>query len=388
MSCLLLLTLLLSSCASGDKEVSSAEPGTVIIPTVTTTETTMKETEDEPTSTSVVDNFKEDPSDVNFTFTQAKVCTNVIPKGNYSEFMSLAQATDMVVPALAENFVPQGMDFWPEKGLFIISGYFKPTDKYTTSVLLAVNEKGEFVAEYELHNPDGTPHTGHDGGVAITENNLYLSNNYKLCRIPLSELTRVGNQGVLTIAEEISVPVAASFCNYSGGILWVGEFYQASDYPLKGNHIVTTDDKTKYFAWSVGYLVDSEAWEKEIGETPNYALSIPEKIQGFTMLEDGRILMTQSYGRKNKSAVFVCACPFAREPKMYVAVNGQSVPLWCLDNAGGRTEITAIPMAEGCCAVGNTAYLLFESGAFYYRAYNPASVAVDPTDVIWSFHAP
>lgn len=311
-------------------------------------------------------------STASFKFSQAGVCTNTISKTTYADLFKYATNTDITVPALPQYFVPQGIDYWKEENVFIISGYFKPTDYYQYSVLFAVNATtGKYVGEWNLYNVNGTPHSGHDGGVAVTETDIYLSVNYTLFRISKDTVKKLGNSGNLKIDEEIKVATKASYCNYSNGILWVGEFSLNGD----ASYTITGHGFNENHAWTIGYKLTADYKMKSV---PDYVISTPEKIQGFTMLDDGRIFMTSSYGRTNKSTVYVSKSAILSEKAAgTVTISGSSVNIYYTSN---YTKITAIPMTEGCCKAGGSIYVMFESGAYNYR-----SGALDPTDKLWKF---
>ena len=366
-ACVLLVTSM--CCCDGDVSDETGNSGdTSAIPI---TEEENAETSAEETVSSIFD------GDVSgFEFTQAEVCTDTIPQKIYSAFFKKAAKTDITVPGLPEYFVPQGMDMWDEEGVLIISGYFNPTDKYQYSVLFAVDaESGEYVGEWKLYEKNGSPHSGHDGGVAVTETDIYLSTSSTLFRISLENVRNVGNHGNLTFDETIGVPVRASYCNYSCGILWVGEF------SLQGNssYTITGHDYSGNHAWTVGYRLGEDG---KIGSSPDIVISTPEKIQGFTMLEDGRIFMTCSYGRTNDSTVYITKSALLEgESASTVKISGKNVPIYYTKS---YETVNAIPMTEGCTARGGTAYILFESGAYYYRDAS-SNKAKYPTDKIWTF---
>ena len=310
-----------------------------------------------------------------FDFTVEKVCEGEIT--GYKAFMERALNTGIIIPALPENFVPQGIDYWDEADVFFITGYFNPADKCSQSVLLAVDKtSGDYVGEWFLYEKSGKAHTGHDGGIAVTETQLYLSTSRTLFRISLDAVKATGGSGKLTFEEEISVPVRASYCNYSAGTLWVGEF------SLEGNATYTIEghDYGKNHAWTLGYKVCEDG---RITEKPYCVVSTPEKVQGFTVLEDGRIFMTTSWGRATDSGLYISKITLSEGLTEDSAdVSGDSVPVY--DFTGSLKRITAMPMAEGVCSVGSDVYMIFESGAYYYRDYTE-NKSVNPTDCIWKY---
>ncbi len=307
---------------------------------------------------------------------------------SFSSFTKFASPTYRI-PALAEGMIPQGMDIWADGGLLLISGYFASTAVSPCSVLLAVDlSTGNYVGEYYLKNVNGTNHTGHAGGVAVTEKNIYISESSTLLRIPLSSLKAAGAQGDLTIAETIKVPVRASFCNCSGGYLWVGDFYYGTSYPTDEYRHMTNNDGNTYYAWSVGFKLDaSNENDLAIGTpdpslpyaTPDVILSIDQKIQGFAVVSEDWIALSQSYGRKNNSKIYLYRNVLGTAPHTTVTLNGKSIPLWFLDSKVTRKSYTAPPMSEGLAAKDGKLYILFESGADKYR--NDGGKY--PTDMVW-----
>ena len=132
-----------------------------------TENTSAPEVSTEPEDTEPPFPVYEGPSD-EFKFT----AESVLPKGTfraYTDFIAKAEMSHLV-PALAGKMIPQGMDIWEERGWLLISGYFPSTDISDCSILVAVDmESGAYVGEYYLTNTDGTPHSSHAGGVAVTD---------------------------------------------------------------------------------------------------------------------------------------------------------------------------------------------------------------------------
>lgn len=313
------------------------------------------------------------------------VGTNSFP--TYAAFNRVAKP-DCLIPGLAEGMVPQGMDVWAEKGLLLISGYFPDQKLHPCSVLLAVDlASGGLLGEYDIRNTAGGYYTGHAGGVAVAGKNLFLSDGGKLHRIPLSAFDAAGVQGTLVIVESISVPVRASFCNYSGGYLWVGDFYYGTSYPTDEFRHMTGRDGKEYCAWSVGYKLDPTAGSgiadsaRKAGNTyatPDVILSIDQKIQGFAVVGD-RIALSQSYGRKNNSKIYLYENVLTTEAHKTVELNGVKIPLWFLDGKVSSKSYTAPPMSEGLAAYDGKLLILFESGADKYRNGG----GKNPTDRVW-----
>ena len=356
--------------------------------TVADTEAPVVETdpiETEPVETEPPFPIYEGPS-AEFKFTLQSVLAANEYKG-YKDFLAAAEKS-YLIPALKETMIPQGMDIWRERGWLMISGYFPSAEISECSVIVAVDmATGAYVGEYYITNTDGTPHTSHAGGVAITERDMYISNGSTLFRIPLSEFLNAGQCGKVTIADYFNVPVRASFCNYSEGYLWVGDFQYGSSYPTDEYRHMTNRDGKKYYAWTVGYEVDlttengikADAMVDGSYATPDIIFSMTEKIQGFALTQK-TVALSQSYGRNNKSKIFLYENPMGSEAHQTVELNGKSVPLYFLDSKTPSKSIVTPPMTEGLAAMDGKLYILFESGADKYANGG----GTDPTENVWT----
>ena len=305
----------------------------------------------------------------------------------YTAFTNVAQPA-YVTPGLMEGLIPQGLDVWEDKDLLLISAYFdgKNTSGSPTSMIVAVDLKtGNLAGKYCLKNIDGSNHTGHVGGLAVTEKNIFISSGRALYRIPLSQMERLGKSGTLQFVETIKIAALGSFCNYSDGVLWVGDFVNTTETPVLPTVSVST-----YTAWAVGYKVkdtesefSSENWDSSTMDyaTPDYALSITNKVQGLAFT-NGKVALSTSYGRSKNSKLYVYNSPLQSTQDASITVNGKSVPVWVLDGTYLNKSYTLMPMAEGASSYNGKLLLVFESGTRKY--YN----ATNPTDHVWSVTMP
>ncbi len=373
----ILMILSCLGCNSGDPEVTTEY--------IEQTEAPDAPTSSEPEETEPKFPEYNGPSS-EFKFTVEKGVLGEKSFDAYTDFLASAEKS-YFVPALAQKMVPQGMDVWEERGWLMISGYFDDASASDCSVLVAVDMKtGAYVGEYYLTNADGTPHTSHAGGVAITDKDIYISNNYTLFRIPLTEVLNAGQCGKIAIADEIKVPVRASFCNYSEGYLWVGDFQYGSSYPTQKYQNMKNRDGLLYCAWTVGYELDTEsvngikpeAMVEGSYATPDIIFSMTERIQGFAVTAK-TVALSQSYGRTNKSTIMLYENPIGTEAHTTKTLNGVEIPVYFLDSKQPSTQIVAPPMSEGLAARNGELYILFESGADKYANGG----GLDPTENVW-----
>ena len=306
-----------------------------------------------------------------FTYSVTSVTDCAQTQRMYDAFYQSGELS-VPVPGLAEGLVPQGLAYLAEENWMLYAGY---SSDDRNSALLAVDmETGELVKEVILQYQDGSDYRGHAGGVCVTERDIYISNAHKLYRISLDTFRALSPSGVCRFEEEIPVPVNSSYCCYADGVLWVGEFQYGNDYKTDKSHKVKTADGRQQ-AWTCGYVLSAEndgrirpdARPAEGDATPDYILSMTERIQGITV-KDGMIYLSQSYGRKNSSLLFRYQNVLAGEPALQTELNGVSVPVWILDSTVLDTALIAPPMSECLCTIGGDVYVLFESAASVYMA--------------------
>ncbi len=299
-------------------------------------------------------------------------------KDTYAQFLQKAQPF-AAIPGLKQGMVPQGMGLCAQNERIYISGYFSADAELPSAIVALDASTGSFVSEYYLYNADGTPFCSHVGGVAVTEDTLYVSakldndGSYSVAAIPLSDLAESGSQNV-TIQTVVPVPVSPSFMSYANGVLWIGNFYYpAKDYGLSPEiNFTTASADGTCGCYILGYAMgDKEAafLASSAGSPmPDYVLVAPDRIQGMTMLENGTVILSQSYGRKSDSTLLCYKLALTDAADTQIAVGSGSVKAWILDSARQTQAIQAMPMTEALSDIpgSNTCYVLFESGAMHY----------------------
>ena len=297
-------------------------------------------------------------------------------KSAYKDFLEITEKL-FLIPGLKQVLTPQGIAVCPTTGRTYISAY--SVDDVPSVIMVTEADTNELVAEYHLYNADGTPLTSHVGGVAVTQTHLYVSDkldadgDYRIAAIPLSQLPAEGFHNI-TVTETIAMAMSPSMMNFSGGYLWVGNFYHPNaDYVLSPNMPYTTvaDDGSEYGCYILGFdmaqgherLLSAEAYPM-----PDVILAAPNRIQGMTLAGDHKVVLSQSYGRANDSTLLVYSLDLNAEADLELTLNGQSIPAYLLDGHRLTQSINSIPMSEGLCTISDGRVLvLYESGAIRYQ---------------------
>lgn len=295
----------------------------------------------------------------------------------FGAFLGMAESC-YLIPGLNEAMTPQGISWSEKTGLAYVTSY-SMLDTISSAISAVDPKTGEFVAEYYLFNPDGTPFTSHVGGIAVVGERVYVSakldndGSYSIVSIPLGDLPTSGSHDV-TVGESIPLPVSPSFLNYSEGMLWVGNFYHPKgDYNLStGMQFTTPSADGDYGCYILGFPLDSEGGPLSIpaGEkypVPTVVLAAPDRIQGVVMAGD-TIWLSQSYGRTANSTLLAYRLPELGSESLTIQVDGKEIPGHILDSKNQTAAVTAMPMTEGLCLGPDGSILvLFESGSSRYK---------------------
>ena len=284
---------------------------------------------------------------------------------SYPEFAFIA-TNSVAIPGLSEGFTPQGLTYLPKRNWFLFSGYYSNA----ASAIIAVEAgSGNVVKQIRLKNPDGTAYTNHAGGIATTATTIVVSSNKKLHCLPLTDFLKGTNGQALAFSREISMGEhRASYCSCDGETFWVGEFRQEPKYKTDKSHRMVLKDDT-FQSWLCGYGLKNGELPLNAREElspPDYVLVTPDKTQGASV-SDGTIWLSVSYGRKNDSVLLAFDSPFETNPDTCFKIGGTDVPAWFLGKGRRVRSVTAPPMTEDLCRVGNDVFVVFESGAKEFR---------------------
>lgn len=387
---LLALTLLLAACAAQETPEPSEPPSSPASSSSHEESSVLVSSQEELSAESSLPTEEDPPEEVPpLTMTQVSTITdNFLNVSDFKDFLAGGEKYALI-PGLKEGIVPQGMGRHPVTGYVYISAYF--TTENTPSVILVLDEKGSFVAEYHMYKEDGTPYNGHMGGVCVTEEYLYFSgpgvgDYYGIGEIALADLPKKGAHDV-TFTSVVPLPIHASYLFYDQGNLWAGTFYLSGSYDMGKyfNQKVKTSAGASYGGFAAMFPVD-ENGRLTVPEGSDYAvptltLATVDKVQGFTC-RDGKVTLSVSYGRNNNSTLYFHSIAPEKATATYTA-DGKTYPMIVLDDTNRVKKVTAMGMTEGITLdeKGNV-LILFESGAQkYYNAKNP-------TDCVWRFPFP
>ena len=297
-------------------------------------------------------------------------------KTAYTDFLAQAEKL-FIIPGLKQVLTPQGIAVCPTTGRTYISSYC--VDGLPSVITVTEAETNELVAEYYLYHADGTPLESHVGGVAVTDTHLYVSEtmdsdgSYRIAAIPLAELPAEGAHHV-AVTETIPMAMSPSMMNYSGGYLWVGNFYHPkAEYGLSPNmnYTTTAADGSEYGCYILGFDM-SEGHRRLTGAEPfpmpDVILAAPDRIQGMTLAGSNKVVLSQSYGRANDATLMIYDLDLSAAADLTLTLEDQEIPAYLLDGDRMVQSLNSIPMTEGL-SVGQDGrvLVLYESGAIRYE---------------------
>ena len=257
------------------------------------------------------------------------------------------------IPGLESGFVPQGLCYSEKLGAYLISGY---TDG-GNSKIYTVDEKTNETKEIILKD-----YTAHAGGIAAGGNNIWICSGGnaekggKLYHFTADAIAQAESGDEIAFDSKTDLAVKGSFLGCGGDMIWVGEFYtDGGDYEVNPDHAYG-----KNHAWACGYSVDSDGKLRL-----EAVISVPDEVQGMSVLSDNTVIFSTSYGRYNDSALQIYS-PYTEWEKSTVTVDGKETDFYACTKSNRIAKIKMPTLMQGIECKGNNLYTIFESGAEKY----------------------
>lgn len=251
------------------------------------------------------------------------------------------------MPGLESGFVPQGLCYSKELGAYLISGY---TDDGNSRIYV-VDAKTNTSKEIILKD-----FTAHAGGIASNSNSVWVSSGSYIYHLSLDDIARTENGAELEFDSKIKLPVKGSFMGCSDDMIWVGEFYTNS-----GGYEVDPDHAYgKNHSWACGYSVNADG-SVEL----KAVISVPDEVQGMTVLSDNTVIFSTSYGRYNDSALQIYT-PYTEWNQSNVNIGNEDIPFYGCDTSDRIAKIEMPTLMQGIEVVDGKLCVIYESGAEKY----------------------
>lgn len=184
-------------------------------------------------------------------------------------------------PGLSDGFVCQGICYVDNYDKILVSGYMK--DGSASRIYVTDRDDDSF---YVSLKKDGEAFDGHVGGIGSNEDIVYIADDERLYAVSVKDILNSDNGDEIELSDNATVNNAASFCFADEEYVYVGEFHDGGKYVT--DHPYETDDGTYHAIMSRYKYSDLTK--------PDRVYSIRDKVQGMCMTEDGKIVLSTSYG--------------------------------------------------------------------------------------------
>lgn len=285
----------------------------------------------------------------------------------YGDFFESAVA-EYEAAGLSDGLVQQGFAYLENEKVYLQCGYMNDG---SASRIYILPEGDEANARYvSMLAADGTPYTGHPGGLTSYGNFVWISNDGNgedncVWVLSLDELLAQPNGGTVTLSTRFYPQTRAAYCLADGEYLWVGEFYREQDYPTDPAHTFTVAGGTEHHALVCAYRLDSNAEYGIADLTPVLALSVAGQVQGFAMTEQGGFILSSSFGLSSSILRFYPSLA-SDTPDASITMRGEEIPVYFLDEQNIERLVKAPPMSEEIIVKDGRLYVLFESACKKY----------------------
>lgn len=309
------------------------------------------------------------------------VAGNLLDEWQLRDFYANSEE-GFVIPGLKEGFVPQGIFYEKEHDIFLISGYYK--EKAQPSRIILVDGEGNFVKSVGCKGKVNKA-TGHFGGIAVFKDNVYIATTSVTHVLSLSKILEADDDTYVPIEAELYTDTTCSYVNVCGGILYIGEFTDINFTDIKeATNIYRAKNGEVYYSRVNAFILDENSeWgikadkiDSEGNMIPDFALTSPFKVQGMSVLDDGRILYTASSTPITNSRAYLYEDVTKGEPDKIITVGGQDVPLYYCQNKD-RVAQYRLPtyVEETTVYPDGSVYAITESAAWCY-----AEASINPID--------
>ena len=343
--------------------------------------------------------------------------------------------TNIVIPGLnaAQDYVIQGMTYYPARDWMLITAYHNAADGETvqSSKVFALDAAtGDFVAMFSFLNPDGTANTEHGGGIACSENNIYYAcgdDDRQIAYAPISafENAPVGQHTVIQLVDMVEFNEIGSITNdsktaytayvcYDQGILWTGNFYDmgvkilgvsvaATDYSVPANN----EYNSMVFGYELSGNSSAEEWNNLMGATgkdcrgnPSYVIGLNNAVKDvqYAVVDNGKLYLSCSFGtgEGTNSVSLGGMNPYSTLIVADIDLSQPGTKNINLNTHNGVQPVVAydiqdyksfdmMPMSEGLCVVNDKIFITFESASNKYlnEAGTFTGNCNHPIDVVW-----
>lgn len=276
----------------------------------------------------------------------------------HSDFYSRSKVA-FKTPGANDNFVQQGFDYIPHQEKFLVTGYMSDD---TASRVYVLDKEGTVLSYTELKKEDGSDYCGHTGGIAHYNNYVYITGATGLDVFSYDDI--LAGKATTNQLGSIKTHNNPAHCYIADGYILVGSFFIEEDYETPERERITTpagDDNTSIIT---AFKIDG-SFDFAVNPKLRAVISTRRCVQGMCITDDGKIVLSTSYGLST-SQLFVYDIEKITREDGFDFDEFYDIQLYYLDSASLVEVIKAPPMAEELVYLDGKIYVMNESACNKY----------------------
>lgn len=286
----------------------------------------------------------------------------------YGDFYGKAEK-EFFIPGLMDGFVPQGFDYVEEEKVFLMCGYMTSG----ASRVYVIDKDGDHHYYVELLDGIGGKYVEHTGGIAYYGDYIYITGTDGIDVFSFDEIIsgKVKATPKLGSIDTSKYDLDPAFCFIYDGQLFTGSFHDGGAYKDPEKHKINFEgrDNNNAIMLSFDLLQTNKASNYYVANTPSAIYSLPDKVQGICVTDDGNLVLSTSYGI-SPSNIYVHSMEkvkgdsYQSRSEAMIGVSG--IPLYVIDSKTLVDTIVAPPMSEELVYLDGKIFIMNESASNKY----------------------
>lgn len=251
-----------------------------------------------------------------------------------------------------DKYVPQGLAYSEENDIVLQTSYNK--SKKVSMLYVTRFSDGKLLKSLKIKNNDNSENTSHVGGIAVSDNKVWITSDYYVNEFSLKEIINTRNDSIRSLRDE-KLPIRGDFATYKDNTLWIGDFFLKPFYNVE-------NDNPLLLAYNTNGIINYQK--------PKLAISLPKMVQGLTFDEENNFILTRSFTNLISSDLVIYKNVLNEETNETYKVGTTIIPYYKFNDENKIRNENLVPMAEGLFYKEKYLYILFENSSdAYFYAY-------------------
>ena len=261
-------------------------------------------------------------------------------KLTYQDFYSNSSRL-FEIPQIHSGFTPQGIDYYENENLFLLSGY----NQGNTSKIFVVYPDQSY-REISILDTDGKELNNHAGGLCSYGKYIYLAGCDGKCYILSQDFLKDCKINSTSVIDTFDTYNNADFCYIKDNQLYIGEYYYPLMYKTKNTHHFRTPAGDENNALITVFALANDL-PFGVSNMPIAVYSITDAVQGMCITDDKEIILSTSVFFAGSRLHYYDFDSLHNKQCDIFTINSVSVPLYYLDNEVHHKTKIIPPKSEG-----------------------------------------